>query len=96
MTFDVVHSGADSRMRSDSVMPMEGALVEYTAMFTSSLNEMASSAPAFCVLKGSLPRVVATWDKAVRREGNNNNSDISVVDPVLLDHVPWWTSSESA
>ena len=50
---------------------------------------MASSAPAFKVLKD----LVSTWDKVVNFDSRSN---VAIVARGLLDHVHRWTRSESS
>lgn len=53
------------------------------------LDEMASSAPAFRVLKD----LVANWDKV---SANQSNPEVATIARGLLDHLLRWTRSESS
>lgn len=87
MAFDAVNSGASSK-RSDGIVPITEN-TEANGASASPLDEMASSAPAFRVLKD----LVSTWDKIVN---SDTKSNVASVARGLLDHVHRWTRSESS
>lgn len=88
MAFDAAcNSGATSKTgRKGKRDEREGTVGGRVA---APLDEMASSAPAFRVLK----ELVATWDKAAN---NEHTPEIAGIARGLLDHVHRWTRSEAS
>lgn len=89
LAFDAAANAALQRARkavADGDIAKEGTLAGKNA---APLDEMASSAPAFRVLKD----LVSSWDKA---SSNAANPEVANIARGLLDHLLRWTRSESA
>lgn len=87
MAFDAANCTVSNAVKSNT--PHQNSNIQKLMSNSAPLDEMASSAPAFRVLK----ELVSTWDKAAN---NDRSSDVAGVARGLLDHVHRWTRSESS
>lgn len=86
MAFDAAANSSTARKYVAGGEDVEGTL---GGRIAAPLDEMASSAPAFRVMKD----LVTTWDKVAN---NSNAPEVASIAQSLLDHLHRWTRSESS